>query len=144
MRKLTYLFLVVWLLAVGESQALPMWQSLGMFESGATKPTRSPADLKRGNSGEVSRYQIMPDVWRQYTSSKEYDNPNVAWAVAQRILEDRTRWFRGLTGRDPDAVELYLLWNKPGHFEATGFKTTSVKPRYKERAQRFANIYALK
>jgi hypothetical protein len=144
MRKL-FLTLVVFSALIGtECQALPLWQSLGMFESGAVAPTPGAADRKRGNSGEVSRYQIMPEVWRQYTSSRDYENPNVAWAVAQRILNDRVKWFRETTGRDPDGVELYLLWNKPGHFEAKGFKTTHVRPLYKERAQRFANIYALK
>jgi hypothetical protein len=145
MRKMFFILAVLTGLIVGPyCQALPLQQSLGMFESGATHLKRGAADLKRGQSGEVSRYQIMPEVWRQYSQSREYDNPEVSWAVAQRILQDRVVWFRNATGRHPDALELYLLWNKPGHFEAVGFKANRVKPLYKDRAQRFANIYALK
>lgn len=111
-----------------------------MFESGASQPHRCAADRKRGHSGEVSRYQIMPEVWRQYSRSREYENPQVAWSVAERILQSRIRGFRDDTGRDPNALELYLLWNKPSHFRAVKYKVTRVNARYKERAQRFANL----
>ena len=135
----------MWLtaLACGEVLALPVRESLAMFESGATHIARCQSDKMRGRSGEVSRYQIMPDVWRQYTKSREFDNPEVAWHVAQRILQDRTDWFRSMTGREPDALELYLLWNKPGHFKAAEFDTDRVQTHFKRRAQRFANLCAL-
>jgi len=41
-------------------------------------------------------------------------------------------------------VELYLLWNKPGHFEATGYRVEQVKRDYQLRAERFANLLALR
>ena len=122
--------------------ALPLRESLGMFESGATLPQRCAADKMRGAHGEVSRFQIMPSVWRQYSPSQDYDNPEVAWDVAQRVLQARTRWFHSANGREPDAAELYLMWNKPGHFEAAGFDVKRVKTLFKQRAQRFANLRA--
>jgi hypothetical protein len=121
--------------------AMSLRDSLGMFESGASKPDRCAADKVRGNSGEVSRFQIMPAVWNRYTQSREFENPEIAWSIAQRILQDRTQWFLNNTGRQPNALELYLLWNKPGHFSAVGFSTSRVSPHFKTRAQRFANLF---
>lgn len=122
--------------------ALPLRESLGMFESGAVLPHRCAADKMRGASGEVSRFQIMPSVWRQYSQSRDYDNPEVAWSVAQRVLQDRVHRFRTANGRAPDDAELYLMWNKPGHFQAAGFDVKRVKSLFKQRAQRFANLCA--
>lgn len=143
--KNTFIGLVAlgWL-GLAPCEAMPLRQSLAMFESGATTGQRSAADSLRGGSGEVSRFQIMPAVWRRYSKSREYDNPEVAWAVAQRILADRTADFRTTTGRDPSALELYLLWNKPGHFEAQGYLASQVKADYRQRAQRFANLLTLR
>ncbi|MBI3878133.1 MAG: hypothetical protein HY300_19590 [Verrucomicrobia bacterium] len=124
-----------------DAAAMPLRQSLAMFESGATGWARSEADLKRGGHGEVSRFQILPEVWRQYSHSTDYDNPEVAWAVTQRIIADRTKHFREATGHEPNALELYLLWNKPGSFEAAGYVPTKVKSVYRQRAQRFANLH---
>lgn len=137
------LLLLGWL-SVCPCEAMPLRNSLGMFESGATSWRRSNADLMRGGSGEVSRFQIMPAVWRRYSKSREYDNPEVAWGVAQRILADRQADFRSATGREPDALELYLLWNKPGHFEAQGYIASRVKAEFRLRAQRFANLLAVR
>ena len=142
-RTLVGLALLGWL-GLATCRAMPLRQSLGMFESGATTWQRSRADSMRGGSGEVSRFQIMPAVWRRYTKSREYENPEVAWAVTQRILADRTAEFHAATGRAPSALELYLLWNKPGHFEAVDYQTNRVKADYHERAQRFANLFALR
>lgn len=124
-----------------DASAMPLRQSLAMFESGATVSVRSEADSKRGGAGEVSRFQILPEVWRQYSRSTDYENPELAWTVAQRILADRTRRFREATGREPNSLELYLLWNKPGSFEAVGYAAKKVKIIYRQRAERFANLH---
>ncbi len=137
------LALLVWL-GLSSCEAMPLRNSLAMFESGATSPQRSHADLMRGGSGEVSRFQIMPAVWRHYSKSREYDNPEVAWGVAQRILADRAADFRAATRREPDGLELYLLWNKPGHFEAQGYVASRVKVEFRQRAQRFANLLTVR
>ena len=142
MKRLTFILVfLVSSLAHDRVSAMSLRDSLGMFESGASKPDRCAADRVRGNSGEVSRFQIMPAVWSRYSRSREYDNPEIAWSVAQRILQDRTQWFLNITGRQPSALELYLLWNKPGHFSAVGFSTSRVSPHFKTRAQRFANLF---
>lgn len=142
-RTIIGLALLGWL-GLQPCSAMPLRHSLGMFESGATSWQRGAADSLRGGSGEVSRFQIMPDVWRRYSKSREYDNPEVAWGIAQRILADRTADFRKATGREPNALELYLLWNKPGHFEAQGYLASRVKLDYRQRAQRFANLLTLR
>ena len=143
MKALIALVFLAWL-GPATAQTMPLRQSLGMFESGATSWQRSRADSMRGGSGEISHFQIMPAVWRRYTKSREYENPEVAWAVTQRILADRTVSFRASTGREPNGVELYLLWNKPGHFEAVDYQINRVKADYYQRAQRFANLFALR
>jgi hypothetical protein len=141
MKRLIFFLVVLASMANIRVSAMSLRDSLGMFESGASKPDRCAADRVRGNSGEVSRFQIMPAVWSRYSRSREYDNPEIAWSVAQRILQDRTQWFLNITGRQPSALELYLLWNKPGHFSAVGFSTSRVSPHFKTRAQRFANLF---
>jgi hypothetical protein len=141
--KRLFLFLAFVLLHVSDLGALPVREALAMVETGADHPARGPADSIIGGSGEVSRFQIMPDVWRSYSKSDDYNNPERAWNVARQILDERTRWFRRATGREPNKTELYLLWNKPGHFEAVGFRLTRVKVLYRERAERFANLCQL-
>jgi hypothetical protein len=141
MKRLIFILVVLANMANFRVSAMSLRDSLAMFESGASKPDRCAADRVRGNSGEVSRFQIMPAVWNRYTLSREYENPEIAWSVAVRILQDRTQWFVNLTGRQPSAVELYLLWNKPGHFSAVGFSASRVSPHFKTRAQRFANLF---
>ncbi|MEO8427395.1 MAG: hypothetical protein ABI651_09815 [Verrucomicrobiota bacterium] len=141
MKRLILILVVLVSMAHERVSAMSLRDSLGMFESGASKPYRCAADRVRGNSGEVSRFQIMPAVWSRYTSSREFEDPEIAWSVAQRILQDRTQWFLNITGRQPSALELYLLWNKPGHFSAVGFSTSRVSPHFKTRAQRFANLF---
>ena len=49
--------------------------------------------------------------------------------------------FEKSTGRPPEPVELYLLWNKPGHFEGVGYRVDKVPRVYRARAQRFHNLY---
>jgi hypothetical protein len=136
------LLVFFWVLAFGiqNVNADPLQEALAMFESGAVDTRTCAADKRRGASGEVSRYQILPSVWRQYTRAAQYDNPALAWSVAQRIIRDRTAWFQAKTGREPSSVEIYLLWNKPGHFSAVSFKIGRVSSIYRKRAERFANL----
>lgn len=141
MKTITTLFALSLALLTTTVKAEPLNYALGLFESGAESFQRGHSDYKRGSSGEVSRYQIMPDVWKRYSKSRDYHNPAVAWEVAQHILTDRVTDFRERMHRDPDATELYLLWNKPGHFSAAHFSLRQVNHHYLERARRFANIY---
>ena len=127
---------------VGAVLALPVRDSLAMVETGARDARPSAADRIRGAAGEVSRFQILPSIWQQYSKSRDYENPEVAWTVAQRILADRSKAFRGETGREPNALELYLLWHKPSTFRASGFLADRVNKLYRQRAERFANLVA--
>lgn len=120
--------------------ALSLRDSLAMIETGASSSRPGKWDLIRGGSGEISRYQIMPEVWRRYTRSSSWSNPNIAWSVAKKILDERIARFKERTGRKPEPVEIYLLWNKPGHFAANAYKFYLVKRIYLQRAKRFANL----
>lgn len=129
------------LASTGQAGSDSFRESLAMFETGASSPVRGAADALRGRAGEVSRFQIMPDVWRSYSQSSDYTNPDVAWTVAARILDDRIGQFRSSTNREPTALEVYLLWNKPGHFESAAFDVEKVRTLYRSRAERFANLH---
>jgi hypothetical protein len=142
MKTITTLFALSLALLTTTAKAEPLSYALGLFESGAQSFQRGYSDYKRGTSGEVSRYQIMPDVWKRYSSNRDYHNPVAAWQVAQQILTDRVHDFRARMHRDPNATELYLLWNKPGHFSAAKFSLKRVDRHYLARARRFANIYS--
>ena len=97
-------------------------------------------DQARGSSGEVSRFQIMPEVWRSYTKSRNYTNPGVAWNVAFRILKERQAWFIRRTGRHPSAFDLYVMWNKPGLYERVDFNRGRLPKQLREVANRFENL----
>ena len=115
-------------------------QALGEIETGASQAGSSEADHVRGSHKEISRYQILPAVWQQYTNARDYSNPARAWSVAQRVLGERADDFRRRTGREPRAVDLYILWNAPGHYAAVGFDRERVRPVIRERALRFAAL----
>ena len=125
-----------------------LWQFEGnaSFESGARieagliqfKPCA--ADLKRGSKGEVSRFQILPAIWRDYSDSRDYKNPYVAREVARKILIDRDKWFRSSTGQPPTNFDLYVMWNAPGHYSKVGFSRKRLHAEVREKAQRFANL----
>jgi len=132
---------VVLVVLQGVALCSPVRDSLAMFESGATGPEASSADRVRGGAGEISRFQILPEVWRAYSKSRDYTNPEVAWTVARRILDDRISVFHKATGRPPKPVELYLLWNKPGHFAAKGYSVKKVSSHYRLKAERFENLF---
>ena len=104
-------------------------------------------DDKVGPSGEVSRYQILPVVWRREAALERLkadsrglafvepsaNNPAQARAVARTIWENRVEMFRLAHRRGPSLTELYLLWNKPRRV---------LNPRRTEldRAKRFENL----
>ena len=125
-----------------------LWQFEGnaSFESGARieagliqfKPCA--ADLKRGSRGEVSRFQILPAIWRDYSNSRDYKNPYVAREVARKILIERDKWFRSSAGRPPTNFDLYVMWNAPGHYSKVGFSRKRLHAEISEKAQRFANL----
>ena len=143
-KKRTYIGWCGWLLLAGSLGAAPAptavrW-ALGQIETGASHENRSPADEIRGRNHEVSRYQILPKVWRQYTRAADFTDPSLAWSVAQRILNDRSAHFRSAAGREADAFDLYVLWNAPGQYANTGFDRARLHGAVAKRAQRFADL----
>ena len=129
------------IVAMASLEASPLRDALAMIETGASSPVVGDPDHVIGGSGEVSRFQIMPGVWKAYTKSRNHTNPEVAWTVTRRILADRVGRFEKATGRPPEPIEVYLLWNKPGHFEGVGYRLERVSLIYRDRAQRFQNLY---
>lgn len=129
------------IVAMASLEASTLRDALAMIETGASSPVAGDPDHVIGGSGEVSRFQIMPEVWKAYTKSINHTNPEVAWTVTRRILANRVGSFEKATGRPPEPIEVYLLWNKPGHFEGVGYRLERVSLIYRERAQRFQNLY---
>ena len=118
-----------------EEKALRL--ALAAIETGhASNP-----DFARGSSGEVSRYQIMPQVWKAYSESRQYSNPELAWAVARQILIERSHDFSKEAGREPTPFDLYVLWNKPELYAKAGHVPRKLPKRLQARAGRFENLF---
>lgn len=107
---------------------------LGEFESGNN-------DHARGAANEISRYQIIPAVWRQFAShGADPTVPGVARKVAGAVMRFRLGCYFGSPNFEilSDA-EWYGLWNAPGQFQFRRWHPTAV---VRARAQRFANLCA--
>jgi hypothetical protein len=108
--------------------------ALGMIESGNN-------DRGIGRDGEVSRYQIHPAVWKAYSASTDYSNPEVSAQVARQHWIYLASYFREYAGRDPTSFDLYVLWNtRFGHYARRGFDPTRLSSLVRNRARRFANL----
>ncbi len=108
--------------------------ALGMIESGND-------DRGVGPGGEVSRYQIHPSVWKAYSTSTEYRNPDVSAQVARQHWSQLTNYFRECAGREPTPFDMYVLWNtRFGHYARKGFNPARLSSIVRERAQRFVNL----
>jgi len=102
--------------------AMDRWAALAMLESGDEDDTVGPA-------GEVSRYQIRPELW----PSGNPQDPHVALANARQIMTPRIAAFEQSHGRAPNDFEFYVLWNAPAEIN-------HPRPAVAARAQRFANL----
>jgi hypothetical protein len=108
--------------------------ALGAIETGNN-------DNEIGQAGEVSRYQIMPSVWKHYSRSSYYDNPQVSRAVAQQHWSSLRASFKKQTGREPDSFDMYVLWNTCyGYYASKGFHPGRLDSAVRDRAQRFVNL----
>ena len=81
-------------------------EALAEFETGATSITACAGDFAIGSRKEISRFQILPSVWRQYSTAKNHQDPETAWSVAAKILCDREATFRRATGREWEPIDL--------------------------------------
>ena len=108
-------------------QAMDRWSALSQIESGDD-------DHAVGAAGEVSRYQIKPEVWQRYAQSKaDWTNPDDALFVARQAMEERCAAFERTTHRPPTDLEFYILWNAPAQVQRPGKAVSG-------RAERFCNL----
>jgi hypothetical protein len=135
MCKLILILLMAMVMTVAGAQASSTrLAALGMLESGDN-------DTAVGAVGEVSRYQIKPWIWRQYSTCEEYQNRELSTQVAGQHLAELQRVFRKRTRREPDDFDLYVLWNAgPTYYGRIGFAQARVHPVVRERARRYANL----
>jgi hypothetical protein len=78
------------------------WSALSMVESGDN-------DAAIGHVGEISRYQIRPELW----PGGDPHNCNLALAAARKIMQKRLEAFRARHQREASDWEFYILWNAP-------------------------------
>src|ERR1043166_1876976 len=134
MRKTVALFFA---LALPAHAALSRLEAISLIESGNN-------DRALGTAGEVSRYQLLPNVWSSYSDSHSYANPQVAGEVARQHLDHLEAWFQAHVGRAPTDFEIYVLWNAgPAYYARKSFSAGSVNRLVRERAERFVNLRGL-
>ncbi len=109
--------------------AMDRWSALSQIESG-------DKDEAVGAAGEVSRYQIKPEVWRRYApSGADWARAEDALGVAKEVMRQRCVEFERSFHRAPTDFEFYILWNAPAQVE----RPSGVVA---ERAGRFRNLVA--
>ena len=82
--------------------AMDRWEALSMIESGNN-------DHAIGLVGEISRFQIRPELW----PGGNPENPQEALTVAQKTMQSRVDHFLRRHNRQPTDFEFYVLWNAP-------------------------------
>jgi hypothetical protein len=108
--------------------------ALGMIETGNH-------DGRIGGAGEVSRYQIMPSVWRRYSGSESYRDPEVSLTVAQQHWTALYTVFKVKAHREPTDFDMYVLWNTHyGYYASRNFDPALIAPVVRDRAQRYVNL----
>jgi hypothetical protein len=108
--------------------------ALGMIETGGD-------DQEIGRSGEVSRYQIMPSVWRHYSDSQSYRDPETSSQVAQQHWTALYKGFKQQARREPTDFDMYVLWNTHyGYYAKRGFQPERLGAVVRDRAQRYVNL----
>ena len=127
--------IVILLLSIMSAVAgLSKLDAISMIESGDN-------DDAVGRAGEVSRYQIRPQVWRLFSQSSEYNNSRVAASVARQHLDWLAKFFLERTGRTAEDFDLYVMWNAgPTYYSNIGFARDRVRPFIRNRAQRYVNL----
>ena len=110
--------------------AMDRWSALSQIESGDD-------DRATGGAGEISRYQIKPEVWQRYApATTDWTDPENALSVAKQAMQERCAAFERSAHRAPTDFEFYVLWNAPAQVE----RPSKVVA---ERAERFCNLVAV-
>jgi hypothetical protein len=108
--------------------------ALAMIETGDN-------DREIGGAGEISRYQLSPAVWKSYTTSHDYEDPEVSLQVAWQHWSHLANYFNQKTGHEPDDFDMYVLWNtRFGYYAHKGFSRHEISPVVRDRAERFVNL----
>src|ERR1017187_9118633 len=82
--------------------AMDRWEALSMIESGNN-------DHAIGLVGEISRFQIRPELW----PGGNPPNPEQPLTAAQTTMIPRLDRFQPIQKRQPTDFEFYVLWNAP-------------------------------
>lgn len=134
MRKIILFTVLTTSVVVTARAGLSRLEALSMIET-------ADNDAAVGGAGEVSRYQIKPWIWRQYSNSEAYRNRWISSEVAERHLAELESAFLKRAGRTPSDFDVYVLWNAgPTYYGRIGFSKSRVHPVIRERAQRYANL----
>lgn len=108
--------------------------ALGMIETGND-------DHEIGGAGEVSRYQIMPSVWKQYSQSRSYHDPETSLEVARQHWSALYARFQQQARRKPTDFDMYVLWNtRYGYYASKRFDPDRLNAIVRDRARRFVNL----
>lgn len=108
--------------------------ALGMIETGNN-------DWEVGAAGEISRYQIDPNIWKTYSAKSDYRDPEAAMRVARQHWAWLAGYFHDKTGRQPTDFDMYVMWNtKYGYYAKRGFVPEKLSANVRNRAQRFVNL----
>ena len=134
MRKVIVLLMLSLVSAVSASAGFSKLEALSLIESGNN-------DAAVGKLGEVSRYQIRPYIWREYSASRSWRDARVSSQVAENHLKNLEETFVRRAGRAPSDFDVYVLWNAgAAYYAKVGFSPARVHPLIRERAQRFVNL----
>lgn len=126
------LFLICSVLSA--SAGLSKLEAISMIETGNN-------DAVVGRAGEVSRYQIKPRIWREYSPSRAWRDADISTRVAQEYLADLESQFLKRAGREATDFDLYVLWNAgPSYYARIDFSPRRVSPVIRERATRYVNL----
>jgi hypothetical protein len=119
---------------VSASAGYSKLEALSLIESGNN-------DAAVGTLGEVSRYQIRPYIWREYSASRSWRDSRVSAQVAENHLKCLEETFAKRAGRAPTDFDSYVLWNAgAAYYAKVGFSPARVHPAIRERAQRYVNL----
>jgi hypothetical protein len=122
------------ILWAGAASAMSFWTALAEIESGGN-------DYVVGNVGEISRYQIRPEVWQAYSSSRRYTDPAVALPIAEKYMAKLKRDFERATGRAATESDCVILWKSGiAGYEKRGFNSTRMSAAHQDRIIRFRNL----
>jgi hypothetical protein len=103
------------------------WAALSLIESGDN-------DRAIGPHGEVSRYQMQPELWKRYApTNADWSKPEDSLFVAKSVMQERCAAFECATNRPPTDFEFYVLWNAPAQIQRPSKAVT-------RRAECFFNV----